>query len=105
MIGEEAEPLWAIVLAGGEGARLRPLARRVCFEGSAEEPWAVRQAYSRMPEADFSRAILEPGPSVLAVSTLPHLTWSDLGTPRRVFDLLRRVPVRPPWLETADVIA
>jgi mannose-1-phosphate guanylyltransferase len=81
------------------------LARIGAFEGSAEEPWAVRQAYSRMPEADFSRAILEPGPSVLAVSTLPHLTWSDLGTPRRVFDLLRRVPVRPPWLETADVIA
>jgi hypothetical protein len=30
MSGPPAEQLWAIVLAGGEGVRLRPLARRVC---------------------------------------------------------------------------
>jgi len=81
------------------------LARIAPFAGTPEEPWAVRQAYSLMPRANFSRAILEPCPSFLAVSTLPRLTWSDLGTPRRVFDLLRRVPVRPAWLEAADLIA
>jgi mannose-1-phosphate guanylyltransferase len=80
------------------------LARIAPFEGTVREPWAVRQAYSLMPRANFSRAILEPCPSFLAVSTLPRLTWSDLGTPRRVFDLLRRVPVQPAWLEAADLV-
>jgi len=81
------------------------LAKIAPFEGTVQERWAVRQAYSLMPRANFSRAILEPCPSFLAVSALPHLTWSDLGTPRRVFDLLRRVPMRPAWLEAADLIA
>jgi mannose-1-phosphate guanylyltransferase len=75
------------------------------FAGTPDEPWAVRQAYEPMPSANFSRAILEPCPSWLAVSCLPSLIWSDLGTPRRVFDLLRRVPVRPAWLEASDLIA
>ncbi len=81
------------------------LARIAPFAGTPEEPWAVRQAYSLMPRANFSRAILEPCPPSLAVSPLPHLIWSDLGTPRRVFELLRRVPLRPAWLEAADLIA
>jgi mannose-1-phosphate guanylyltransferase len=81
------------------------LGRIAPFVGTAGEPWAVRQAYALMPRANFSRAILEPCPPFLAVSTLPHLTWSDLGTPRRVFALLRQVRVRPAWLEAADLIA
>lgn len=81
------------------------LVRIAPFAGTPEEPWAVRQAYALMPNASFSRAILEPCPSWLAVSCLPPLIWSDLGTPRRVFDLLRRVPVRPAWLEAADLNA
>jgi mannose-1-phosphate guanylyltransferase len=81
------------------------LVRIAPFSGTPDEPWAVRQAYALMPNANFSRAILEPCPSSLAVSCLPPLIWSDLGTPRRVFDLLRRVPVRPPWLEASDLIA
>jgi mannose-1-phosphate guanylyltransferase len=75
------------------------------FAGTPDEPWAVRQAYEPMPSANFSRAILEPCPSWLAVSCLPSLIWSDLGTPRRVFDLLRRIPVRPAWLEASHLIA
>jgi mannose-1-phosphate guanylyltransferase len=81
------------------------LGRIAPFAGTTDEPWAVRQAYALMPNANFSRAILEPCPSWLAVSCLPPMIWSDLGTPRRVFDLLRRVPVRPPWLEASDLIA
>jgi mannose-1-phosphate guanylyltransferase len=81
------------------------LARVAPFLGSDGEPWEVRQAYAQIPRVNFSRAVLEPCPPFLAVSTLPRLTWSDLGTPRRVFALLRRVPVRPAWLEAADLIA
>lgn len=81
------------------------LVRIAPFVGTAAEPWAIRQAYDLMPRANFSRAILESCPPILAVSTLPGLTWSDLGTPRRVFALLRRVRMRPAWLEAADLIA
>jgi len=80
------------------------LARIAPFVGTASEPWAVRQAYALMARSNFSRAILEPCPPFLAVSTLPHLTWSDLGTPRRVFALLRQIRVRPTWPEEADLI-
>jgi hypothetical protein len=38
--------------------------------------------YGLAPRADFSRMILEACPPLLAVSTPPELTWSDLGTPR-----------------------
>jgi len=72
------------------------------FAGTEEEPWAIRQAFAYMPAANFSRAILEPRAASLAVSELPPLTWSDLGTPRRVFDLLSRARIEPPWLLASD---
>ena len=66
------------------------------FEGSEEETWAMQQAYALMPTANFSRAVLEPCPPYLAVSSLPRITWSDLGTPRRVLAVIQRLRVRPP---------
>ena len=81
------------------------LARLSPFLGTADEAWALHQAYALMPTANFSRAILEPCPSFLAVSELPHLAWSDLGSPRRVFDILRRVPTMPSWVHPSDLAA
>jgi len=79
------------------------------FSGSRHEGWAVRQAYSLIPSSDFSRAVLARCPSWLGVSRLPDLTWSDLGTPRRVVGIASRLPVRPLWLtagrRTADTLA
>ncbi len=75
------------------------------FEGSEEEPWAMQQAYALMPTANFSRAVLEPCPPYLAVSSLPRITWSDLGTPRRVLAVIQRLRVRPPWLRTRAGLA
>ncbi|OGK84719.1 MAG: hypothetical protein A2X51_13450 [Candidatus Rokubacteria bacterium GWC2_70_24] len=81
------------------------VARIAPFAGTEEEAWAIHQAYALMPRANFSRAILESCPAALAVSELPPLTWSDLRTPRRVFDLLTRVQIRPPWLQASDLPA
>jgi len=39
------------------------------------------------------------------VSELSPLTWSDLGTPRRVFDILSRARIGPSWLEASDLPA
>lgn len=62
------------------------------FVGGEDEAWAIHQAYALLPRSNFSRDILEPCPSFLAVSALPPLMWSDLGSPRRVFDIVKRVP-------------
>ena len=77
------------------------LAHLRAFAGTESEAWAVRQAYALMPAVNFSRSILDACPSALAVSELPPLQWSDLGTPRRVFDVLRDVGLRPSWLAPA----
>jgi len=76
------------------------LARIGHFRGSEHERWAIQQAYALMPKANFSRSILEPAPSCLAVSQIPAVTWSDLGSPRRVLRILRTLGLSPPWAAT-----
>lgn len=67
------------------------------FVGTGEEAEAVRQAYELMPKASFSRSVLETCPELLAVSRLPHVVWSDLGSPHRVMEALTRIRIRPEW--------
>ena len=74
------------------------LARIHAFAGTEHGRWAIRQAYALMPPANFSRGILERCAAGLAVSRLPSLTWCDLGTSRRVVELLSRLRINPPWL-------
>jgi mannose-1-phosphate guanylyltransferase len=75
------------------------LARINRFRGTEHEGWAVQQAYARMPSANFSRSILEPTPPFLAVSPLPGVTWSDLGSPRRVLQVLKKLGMAPSWAQ------
>jgi mannose-1-phosphate guanylyltransferase len=78
------------------------LARIKPFADSADEAWALQQAYLLAPKASFSRAVLEASPSFLAVSPLPAtVSWSDWGTPDRVLRSLRGATVVPSWM--ADV--
>ncbi len=67
------------------------------FAGTPSEADAVRQAYELMPKANFSRAVLEVAPEALAVSRLPRIVWSDLGSPHRVMEALTRMRIRPDW--------
>ncbi len=76
------------------------LERLTAFADTADEAFAVRQAFALMPTANFSRVILEARPSTLAASALPGVTWSDLGTPRRVLEVIRRAKLTPRWLES-----
>ena len=73
------------------------LARLARFAGSPDEAAAVHQAYELMPKANFSRTILETCPETLAVSKLPSLVWSDLGSPTRVMEAVARMPISPGW--------
>jgi mannose-1-phosphate guanylyltransferase len=75
------------------------LARLEAFAGSEEEAWAVRQAYSLMRAASFSRHVLEPAAESLVVLPVHGVHWSDWGTPDRVVQTLRRIGASPRWLD------
>jgi mannose-1-phosphate guanylyltransferase len=73
------------------------LARIRKFAGTWDEAAAIYQAYELLPKANFSRAILEACPTRLAVSQLPQVGWSDLGSPRRVMEAVARLSPPPDW--------
>jgi mannose-1-phosphate guanylyltransferase len=56
------------------------------------DPSALHNLYQHLPELDFSRSILAMIPSTLRVITSPACGWSDLGTPARIGDIVRRQP-------------
>lgn len=56
---------------------------------------AIVDMYTRLPELDFSRDLLEGRESSLRVLRVPPCGWSDLGTPHRVGETLRRLPSLP----------
>src|SRR6266496_2982592 len=62
--------------------------------GTAAEQGAVRELYSRIPEANFSHQVLALRPDDLAVLRVGDVGWSDLGEPARVLSTLARLGVR-----------
>src|SRR5437899_12551467 len=63
-------------------------------------PWedaSVRQLYSRLRPADFSRQVLAVLPASLSVLALRRLAWSDLVAPCRVMRTLAATGERPQW--------
>jgi mannose-1-phosphate guanylyltransferase len=78
------------------------LARLQKFLDSNDEAAALHQAYALMSRASFSRAVLEAHPEHVGVSRLPRVSWSDLGSPRRVLDVLARMRVRPAWADLPE---
>jgi mannose-1-phosphate guanylyltransferase len=70
------------------------------FVSTPEEAEAVRQAYELTPRASFSRHVLDVCSEALAVSRLPRIVWSDLGSPHRVMEALTRMRLRPEWAQT-----
>ncbi len=53
---------------------------------------AIVDMYTRLPTLDFSRDLLEGREAKLRVLPVPSCGWSDLGTPHRVGETLRRLP-------------
>jgi mannose-1-phosphate guanylyltransferase len=52
---------------------------------------ALSELYERLPSVDFSGTVVQGQESSLRVMIAPACGWSDLGTPQRVADTLRRV--------------
>jgi mannose-1-phosphate guanylyltransferase len=57
--------------------------------------------YNKIAPVDFSRAVLAPMPERLLVMRDAASGWTDLGSPRRVIELLCEHGMRPPWLGTS----
>ena len=69
------------------------MSRAFCADrraGAAEA--AMTEIYAKLPVIDFSRDILAGQLSELRVLPVRGCGWSDLGTPKRVSEALRRVP-------------
>jgi mannose-1-phosphate guanylyltransferase len=63
----------------------------------AASGWAaIADMYERLPDVDFSRHILEGREAHLRVVRVPPCGWSDLGTPKRVGETLRRLQITRP---------
>jgi len=52
---------------------------------------AADDLYRRLPAVDFSRDVIEGQESRLRVVSVPDCGWTDLGTPQRVAETIRRL--------------
>jgi mannose-1-phosphate guanylyltransferase len=95
-----AGALWnSFIFAAGGPSLLGMIRQRIA--GSVEEiatalarddrPRALAGVYERLESVDFSRAITQGAERSLRVVAAPHCGWTDLGTPKRVADTLRRL--------------
>jgi mannose-1-phosphate guanylyltransferase len=63
------------------------------LQHSTASGWpAIVDMYTRLPDLDFSRDLLEGNEAALRVLAVPPCGWSDLGTPHRVGETLRKLP-------------
>lgn len=79
--------------------------------GSPTAAWpAIVDMYSRLPDLDFSRDLMQGHEERLCVVPARSCGWTDLGTPRRVGEALerlrgleyrRRASSRPPYVDLA----
>ena len=97
----------ALLKVGRRGAPeiIDALAEAPPSAGIGDHPPVLQPAYERMPKANFSRSVLEACPDSLAVARLPRLAWTDLGSPRRVIEVMDRLGIRPPWADRLSASA
>jgi len=62
---------------------------------SARLPRELERLYETLPEIDFSRGVVEGAAAALHVVPVPACGWSDLGTPQRVAEALKRASASP----------
>jgi mannose-1-phosphate guanylyltransferase len=74
---------------------LEEMSRAVVRDASCpQDAPAANALYPSLPILDFPRDVLEGQESMLRVLAVPACGWSDLGTPRRVAETLRRIAGR-----------
>jgi mannose-1-phosphate guanylyltransferase len=63
------------------------------------KPASIRRLGAAIPEANFSRDVLERVVPRLVVRTLTGVTWCDWGSPHRVVASLGRLGIKPAWVD------
>jgi mannose-1-phosphate guanylyltransferase len=104
LVGDGA--LWNSFIFAARGAALLGLFRErmagivdameTALARGGEAARALAEVYELLPEVDFSRHIVEGAASRMRVVAAPPCGWTDLGTARRVGDVVRRVTNRAP---------
>ena len=102
--------LWNSFIFAAQGATLLGLMRErlpeivdametaLARDGMQPGGMALRTLYERLPDVDFSRGIVQGAEQRLRVVGTAPCGWTDLGTPRRVVETLRRQrPAATPW--------
>jgi mannose-1-phosphate guanylyltransferase len=59
--------------------------------GTTFEAQMIESLYRDLPLLEFSQRVLARSPRAVAVLPVSKLEWSDLGEPRRVLSLLKRI--------------
>jgi mannose-1-phosphate guanylyltransferase len=107
--------LWNVFVIAASARALLGLFRSHCADTVAQfcealdidfdtHGMAVEDLYELLPTVDFSRDVIQAQAAVLKVLPVPQCGWSDLGTPQRVEETLRQLPlinVQPPRLNSA----
>ena len=63
--------------------------------GTPVEGSVFQTIYQDMPNANFSREVLQPLSKQLGVMELEKVLWSDWGRPERIIETLQAVGIRP----------
>jgi mannose-1-phosphate guanylyltransferase len=80
------------------------VSRAVSSDSIGASYWpAIVDLYERLPSIDFSKDLLQLNESDLRVLRVPDCGWSDLGTPSRVAETLRRLPPEYPTHRASPV--
>jgi len=78
------------------------VSRAVSSDAIGASYWpAIVDLYERLPSIDFSTDLLQANEESLRVLRVPDCGWSDLGTPSRVAETLRRLPPEYPMHKAA----
>jgi mannose-1-phosphate guanylyltransferase len=97
-----AESLWSLVtqLQPSVMSRFEKLSQ--AFRGVADRRFSeqardllVKIAYSKIPSFDFSKDVLTPSVEKCLFVPLDGVTWSDLGRPERLLEVLDRIGLAP----------
>ncbi|MGC3980928.1 MAG: sugar phosphate nucleotidyltransferase [Steroidobacteraceae bacterium] len=110
LVGQGA--LWNTFIVATRGTTLMKIFAQRCqnlleemqsIVSNAQEKRRYRtlldELYTRLPALDFSRDILQGLESMLGVLKVPFCGWSDLGTPRRIREVLHR------WPRSSEIVA
>lgn len=76
------------------GASVDDMATALARDAGSGGNLALTELYERLPAVDFSHGVVQHATDRLRVIRAPACGWSDLGTPRRVSDSLRRLAGR-----------